>query len=144
MRYIASKLKTKPFLIPTILHILTPCNNKNIYRLMDSHSPKVYSNGLKTSLALILIISLTLFPSNSVSASTKDGKGLIMKQNKLVLGSRPPRCVNKCLNCKPCMATLVISPHHKDVHIHKAKAQRDEGYYLLSWKCKCGNKFFQP
>ncbi|CAL0330497.1 unnamed protein product [Lupinus luteus] len=80
------------------------------------------------------------------SASTKDGKGL-MKQNKLVLGSRPPRCVNKCLNCKPCMATLVISPHHKDVHIHKAttkKAQRDEGYYLLSWKCKCGNKFFQP
>ncbi|KAE9601812.1 hypothetical protein Lal_00040875 [Lupinus albus] len=109
-----------------------------------SHSPIVYSNGLKTSLALILIISLILFPSNSEgSASTKDGKGL-MKQNKLVLGSRPPRCVNKCLKCRPCMATLVISPHHKDVGINKAIGQRDEGYYLLSWKCKCGNKFFQP
>ncbi|CAL0325695.1 unnamed protein product [Lupinus luteus] len=112
---------------------------------MDSHSPKIYSNGLKTSLAVILIISLTLFPSNSEgSPSTKDNKGM-MKQMKLVLGSRPPRCINKCLNCRPCMAALVISPHHKDGHIHKATtSQRDESYYLLSWKCKCGNKFFQP
>ncbi|KAL9326213.1 hypothetical protein ACSQ67_006858 [Phaseolus vulgaris] len=107
-------------------------------------SPSVYLTGLKTFVTLILIISLTLFPSNSVgSDSTKDGKGL--KQKKLVLGSRPPKCVNKCLSCKPCMAALVISPHHRVSHIHKATtAQRDEGYYLLSWKCKCGNKFFQP
>jgi len=72
-------------------------------------------------------------------------KGLI-NQKKSVLGSRPPRCVNKCLNCRPCMATLVISPHHKVGQIHKAKitAEKDEGYYLMSWKCKCGNKFFQP
>ncbi|KAG4378860.1 hypothetical protein AAZX31_17G110300 [Glycine max] len=110
--------------------------------LMDS--PKVYLNGLKTSVTLILIISLTLFPSNSGSASAKDG-GKVLKQKKLVLGSRPPKCVNKCLSCKPCMAALVISPHHRDGHTHKAKTvQRDEGYYLLSWKCKCGNKFFQP
>ncbi|CAJ1944558.1 unnamed protein product [Sphenostylis stenocarpa] len=107
-------------------------------------SPKVYISGLKTSVTLILIISLTLFPSNTVgSGPTKDGKG--MKQKKLVLGSRPPKCVNKCLSCKPCMAALVISPHHRVSHNHKATtAQRDEGYYLLSWKCKCGNKFFQP
>ncbi|RDY00439.1 hypothetical protein CR513_16384 [Mucuna pruriens] len=105
-------------------------------------SPKVYLYGLKTSVTLILIISLTLFPSNSGSTSTKDGKGL--KQKKLVLGSRPPKCVNKCLSCNPCMAALVISSHHKVGHIHKATPQRDEGYYLLSWKCKCGNKFFQP
>ncbi|KAK7330100.1 hypothetical protein VNO77_24286 [Canavalia gladiata] len=110
-------------------------------RLMDL--PKIYLNGLKTSVTLILIISLTLFPSNSEgSPSMKDGKDL--KQKKLVLGSRPPRCVNKCLSCKPCMATLVISPHHRVGHIQNATAQRDEGYYLLSWKCKCGNKFYQP
>ncbi|KAL2338384.1 hypothetical protein Fmac_012830 [Flemingia macrophylla] len=100
--------------------------------------PNVHLNGLKTSLTLILIISLTLFPSNSVGL-----KGV--KHKKLVLGSRPPKCVNKCLSCRPCMAALVISPHHRVGHIHKATtAQRDEGYYLLSWKCKCGNKFFQP
>lgn len=75
----------------------------------------------------------------------QENKG-VMNQNKLVLGSRPPRCVNKCLSCRPCMAALVISPHHKVGHIHKAKitAEKDEGYYLLSWKCKCGNRFFQP
>ncbi|KAK7264920.1 hypothetical protein RJT34_32533 [Clitoria ternatea] len=80
-----------------------------------------------------------------MEASGKDGKGTL-KQKKLVLGSRPPRCVNKCLSCRPCMAALVITPHHRVGHIHKAitTAQRDEGYYLLSWKCKCGNKFFQP
>nr|KYP55703.1 Polygalacturonase [Cajanus cajan] len=103
-------------------------------------SPKVHLNGLKTSLTLILIISLTLFPSNSVGL-----KGVMKQRNLLVLGSRPPKCVNKCLSCRPCMAALVISPHNRVGRIHKATtAQRDEGYYLLSWKCKCGNKFFQP
>ncbi|XP_061344548.1 EPIDERMAL PATTERNING FACTOR-like protein 8 [Gastrolobium bilobum] len=106
-------------------------------------SPKIYPNGLKTSVTLILIISLTFFPSNSAwLPSMKESKDLMQK--KLVLGSRPPRCVNKCLSCRPCMAALVISPHNRVGHIHKATAQRDEGYYLLSWKCKCGNKFFQP
>ncbi|MED6168028.1 hypothetical protein PIB30_008382 [Stylosanthes scabra] len=115
-------------------------------------SSKGYLSGLKFSVTMILIISLTLFPSNSAgspsnsnsisSSSSSNSNGL--KQKKLVLGSRPPRCVNKCLNCRPCMAALVISPHHRDGHIHKETAPRDEGYYLLSWKCKCGNKFFEP
>ncbi|KAE9602289.1 hypothetical protein Lalb_Chr12g0197991 [Lupinus albus] len=68
----------------------------------------------------------------------------LMKQMKLALGSRPPRCVNKCLKCRPCMAALIIYPRLKDGWIHNVTAQKDEGYYLLSWKCKCGNKFFQP
>ncbi|KAI4335714.1 hypothetical protein L6164_014334 [Bauhinia variegata] len=105
-------------------------------------SPKSFLSRLRTSLALILIFSLTFFPSISEgSASLQDIKGL--KQMELVLGSRPPRCVNKCLNCRPCMATLVVSPHQRNGH-KASSAQRDEGYYLLSWKCKCGNKFFQP
>ncbi|KAI9161892.1 hypothetical protein LWI28_021794 [Acer negundo] len=30
----------------------------------------------------------------------------------MVLGSKPPGCVNKCLNCRPCTATLVIPSNH--------------------------------
>lgn len=65
-----------------------------------------------------------------------------VKQMKLVLGSRPPRCINKCLGCKPCTAALVTSQHHRNQI--KVSLQRDEGYYLLAWKCKCKDKFFQP
>lgn len=69
-----------------------------------------------------------------------------MKQVKTVLGSRPPECVNKCLNCRPCVATLVVPPH--PVNRIKAKSSSskgdDENYYLLSWRCKCGNKLFHP
>ena len=65
-----------------------------------------------------------------------------VKQMKLVLGSTPPRCVNKCLSCKPCSAALVTSPHHRKEF--QASFQRDESYYLLSWKCKCKGKYFQP
>jgi hypothetical protein len=65
-----------------------------------------------------------------------------VKQMKLVLGSRPPGCVNKCLSCRPCMAALVPSPPHRTEL--KVSSQRDESYYLLSWKCKCKDKFFHP
>nr|XP_016462221.1 PREDICTED: uncharacterized protein LOC107785430 [Nicotiana tabacum] len=51
------------------------------------------------------------------------------------VGSKQPKCEGKCLNCTPCTPTL-IAP------IHQAK--QDYGYYLLAWKCKCGNKLFHP
>uniref|UniRef100_A0A7N0TDU6 Epidermal patterning factor-like protein n=1 Tax=Kalanchoe fedtschenkoi TaxID=63787 RepID=A0A7N0TDU6_KALFE len=54
-----------------------------------------------------------------------------------ILGSKPPKCDNKCYNCNPCVAALV-APNHKVV------TEGDESYYLLSWKCKCGNKYYQP
>ncbi|CAK8563419.1 unnamed protein product [Lathyrus sativus] len=109
-------------------------------------SPKLHNIRLQTSITLILIILfLTLFASSLGSQNLKKDHGN-KDGKKLVLGSRPPRCVNKCLSCKPCIAVLVISPHHKVGHIHKAilEGEKDEGYYLLSWKCKCGNKLFQP
>lgn len=81
------------------------------------------------------------------------------KEKELVIGSRPPQCFNKCLNCRPCVAALVISQRHKesgdglnysaDVPIPNANLEatrlpRDDSYYLLSWKCKCKDKYFQP
>ncbi|KVH93034.1 hypothetical protein Ccrd_004922 [Cynara cardunculus var. scolymus] len=68
-----------------------------------------------------------------------------MQQQKKTLGSRPPGCVNKCMNCTPCRATLVIPPHHRMTDYRDQSSHReDDCYYLLSWKCKCGDKLFQP
>lgn len=90
------------------------------------------------------------------------------KSNKKVLGSRPPSCVNRCMNCRPCKATLVIPPHHHQQSIstinnnkgsngndnnreyssssspHNNRPREDDTYYLLSWKCTCGDQLFQP
>ncbi|KAD6794548.1 hypothetical protein E3N88_05444 [Mikania micrantha] len=69
----------------------------------------------------------------------------LVPQKKKILGSRPPGCVNKCMNCSPCRATLVIPPHHKMIGYRDQSSHgEDDCYYLLSWKCKCGDKLFQP
>ncbi|CAI9779956.1 unnamed protein product [Fraxinus pennsylvanica] len=65
------------------------------------------------------------------------------KLRKMVLGSRPPGCVNKCMNCRPCEATVVIPPHRKKV-FEKLSNRGDDTYYLLAWKCRCGDKLYQP
>ncbi|KAE7998891.1 hypothetical protein FH972_003389 [Carpinus fangiana] len=99
-------------------------------------------NGLKNAVFVIVFLSLTFFPSKSGGSNlVRESEGV--KQMKLVLGSRPPRCVNKCLSCRPCMAALVPSPLHR-TDLKVSSHQEDESYYLLSWKCKCQDKFFQP
>ncbi|KAF5459166.1 hypothetical protein F2P56_023145 [Juglans regia] len=98
-------------------------------------------NGLKIAVIVMLFFSLEFFSSKSAASMLPRDRERL-KQMKLVLGSRPPRCVNKCLNCRPCTAALIASPHHKtDFNV---SSQPDESYYLLSWKCKCKDKFFQP
>jgi len=74
--------------------------------------------------------------------SLSSGYGETIEQSEMVLGSKPPGCVNKCLNCRPCMATLVI-PHERNGFSAKTRGE-DDSYYLLSWKCRCGNKLYQP
>ena len=69
-----------------------------------------------------------------------------MKSKKMVLGSRPPKCVNKCLSCNPCMTKLISPPRNqmKEQTSYDYGANNHDNYYLLAWKCQCGNKFFQP
>ncbi|KAK8491195.1 hypothetical protein V6N11_037958 [Hibiscus sabdariffa] len=101
----------------------------------------------------MLIFYLTFSPSKSGkkntplnltvgSVSVPGNNDNSSKQEKMVLGSWPPRCANKCFSCRPCMAALVASPNHRNTR--SSSYQGDESYYLLAWKCKCGNKFFQP
>ena len=66
------------------------------------------------------------------------------QQREMAVGSRPPECVNKCFSCRPCMATLVIPTHQMKRLQAKSRGEDSDSYYLLSWKCRCGNKLFQP
>ncbi|XP_022729766.1 EPIDERMAL PATTERNING FACTOR-like protein 8 [Durio zibethinus] len=91
---------------------------------------------LKIAVSVMVIFYLAFSPSRSVTANDSS------KQETMVLGSRPPKCVNRCFSCRPCMAALVASPHHRNGR--SSTYQGDESYYLLAWKCKCGDKFFQP
>nr|XP_016451491.1 PREDICTED: EPIDERMAL PATTERNING FACTOR-like protein 8 [Nicotiana tabacum] len=92
---------------------------------------------LKLGLTLVLLLSLAFHPSQSVSMA-----------RKMVIGSRPPGCVNKCMGCQPCKATVIISPSQKikgHYNTDPSKRQADDDiYYLLAWKCRCRDQLFQP
>ncbi|KAK2965976.1 hypothetical protein RJ640_010024 [Escallonia rubra] len=92
-------------------------------------------NGLRNAAIVMLIFSLSILP-------TKSGDSGNLEQMRMLLGSRPPKCVNRCLGCKPCMAALVIESNSKNGF--KVSATVDESYYLVSWKCRCGHRNFQP
>lgn len=101
----------------------------------------------------LCVIYATHTMLNAAEASGSGEVNEMVQQKKKILGSRPPACVNKCLSCRPCMATLVIPPHHTKSKTgsttnfqksNKYSSDEDDTYYLLSWKCKCGNKVYQP
>ncbi|CAN6463085.1 unnamed protein product [Victoria cruziana] len=51
------------------------------------------------------------------------------------LGSIPPRCLNKCGECRPCEAIQVPAP---------GKVLQYANYEPEEWKCKCGASVFDP
>ncbi|KAL6497069.1 hypothetical protein OROGR_028998 [Orobanche gracilis] len=103
---------------------------------------------LSFAFTALCFLSLTFLPpkSGGIEASRNEEDEL----RKMVLGSRPPGCVNKCMSCRPCEATLVIPPHLNKIRRSNSYYQEysshreDDSYYLLSWKCRCGNKLYQP
>ncbi|MED6199453.1 hypothetical protein PIB30_076119 [Stylosanthes scabra] len=107
-------------------------------------------HGLIKFLTVLFIFSLL-----SILLPTSDGSSVLIFNKSIMVeskvGSSPPTCVNKCMNCKPCMATLVssnnndpIGKNKKKDHFIKSSHGDDDTYYLLHWKCKCGNKLYQP
>ncbi|XP_042055926.1 EPIDERMAL PATTERNING FACTOR-like protein 6 [Salvia splendens] len=89
------------------------------------------------TLALTSIIFLFSLPPSSGASREEELR-------KMVLRSRPPACVNRCMSCRPCEATLVIPPHQRASYGASYHRGGDNSYYLLSWKCRCGNKLYQP
>ncbi|KAF6143096.1 hypothetical protein GIB67_041164 [Kingdonia uniflora] len=51
------------------------------------------------------------------------------------LGSFPPRCRSKCHQCTPCKPVHVPVPPGRPVTME---------YYPEAWRCKCGNKLYNP
>ncbi|CAL5327667.1 unnamed protein product [Camellia sinensis] len=115
---------------------------------MMALSAKKYPHGLKIAVTVILMSSLSFLPSKSVGTMQLSSDSKNQQQRKMVLGSRPPVCENKCMSCRPCMATLVIPPPQDNKKSFKESSssshREDDYYYLLSWKCKCGDKLYQP
>ncbi|KAI3455323.1 hypothetical protein Pfo_011986 [Paulownia fortunei] len=106
--------------------------------------PRNYQLCLSLAVTAIFFSSLTLLPPKSAGI---EASGNDEQLRKMVLGSRPPACVDKCMSCRPCEATLVIPPHQngiKGVNYQESSHREDDSYYLLSWKCRCGNKLYQP
>lgn len=67
------------------------------------------------------------------------------------LGSIPPSCRNKCNACNPCKAIQVPTlPNHDQVHKISRRSSPTEAskkytnYKPIGWKCKCGNRLFNP
>ncbi|KAK4267545.1 hypothetical protein QN277_024314 [Acacia crassicarpa] len=107
-------------------------------------------HGVQVSVTLLFVFFLTVLLLPTKSGSTERD---IEEENKKVIGSKPPSCVNKCLKCRPCLATLVTPDHHqrkknsdnkKGLFKVWSRGEDDDPYYLLSWKCTCKDKLFQP
>ncbi|XP_026429844.1 EPIDERMAL PATTERNING FACTOR-like protein 2 [Papaver somniferum] len=104
---------------------------------------------------IIFVLSLPLSKLNGLAPYPCSGVTEVEERKLMILGSRPPQCVNKCFSCRPCTATLVIPPHHSESKSIRSNLvasspssllakQDDDTYYLLSWKCRCGNKIYHP
>ncbi|GLJ29741.1 hypothetical protein SUGI_0586880 [Cryptomeria japonica] len=68
---------------------------------------------------------------------------------KSQIGSKPPRCQSKCNSCKPCEAVQVPAVPQsrkisRDPNTPAAGTQEYSNYKPMSWKCKCGDKLFNP
>ncbi|KAF7814370.1 EPIDERMAL PATTERNING FACTOR-like protein 8 [Senna tora] len=106
------------------------------------------------SLSLLLLLLLPPISGGSAvllhrRSSDDEGDHIIEEEEvveKVVIGSKPPVCVNKCKKCRPCMATLVVPNGQRKKKGFKvwSRGEDDDTYYLLSWKCRCGDKLFQP
>ncbi|KAJ4962681.1 hypothetical protein NE237_022620 [Protea cynaroides] len=70
------------------------------------------------------------------------------------IGSRPPTCEKKCSSCGHCVAIQVPadpqkrsgdSRHSSKVStIAYSRGEDNSNYKPMSWKCKCGDRIFNP
>lgn len=76
---------------------------------------------------------------------------------KALIGSRPPKCERRCRTCGHCEAVQVpIVPQVQSHRSHYSAARAAttvtynsrgddlSNYKPISWKCKCGDYFFNP
>ncbi|KAK8919049.1 EPIDERMAL PATTERNING FACTOR-like protein 2 [Platanthera zijinensis] len=72
-----------------------------------------------------------------------------MLMGNSMIGSRPPQCEKRCLDCVHCEAVQVpATPQQRRAAVRQFKItnERDDvsNYKPMDWKCKCGNFIFNP
>lgn len=82
------------------------------------------------------------------------GEEILGANMRSLIGSRPPKCENRCRNCGHCEAVQVpIAPAIKFFNqenygprnsIEYSRGDDVSSYKPMCWKCKCGNFFFNP
>ncbi|KAI4321484.1 hypothetical protein MLD38_034856 [Melastoma candidum] len=72
---------------------------------------------------------------------------------KSLIGSRPPNCDGRCKGCgRPCMAVQVpVTPQQFRIQWSRATNSLEysrgddiSNYKPMTWKCRCGEIYFNP
>ncbi|KHN13027.1 EPIDERMAL PATTERNING FACTOR-like protein 2 [Glycine soja] len=86
---------------------------------------------------------------NGFYQAVHDDKAMVRAQ----IGSRPPRCERRCRSCGHCEAIQVpTNPQAQNGKINSSTVstiaftmgEGSSNYKPMSWKCKCGNRIFNP
>ncbi|RHN70919.1 hypothetical protein MtrunA17_Chr3g0140691 [Medicago truncatula] len=88
---------------------------------------------------------------NEVAKNGMEENGSMLAE-KLQIGSRPPKCERRCRSCVHCEAVQVpivpskvqIHRSHYDSAAYSSRGDGLSNYKPISWKCKCGDYFFNP
>ncbi|XP_027337912.1 EPIDERMAL PATTERNING FACTOR-like protein 1 [Abrus precatorius] len=112
-------------------------------------------NSTTTTILFIIILLHLLLCSVScfrqLQPATPPQELLFDEKNRL--GSIPPTCHNKCNQCHPCMAVQFptlpsnkpgLTPATAKKSFFSLQGNRYSNYKPLSWKCHCGDYFFNP
>ncbi|RRT47612.1 hypothetical protein B296_00044905 [Ensete ventricosum] len=97
----------------------------------------------------LLLLVLILLSSSQVKLLQGRGEEKLMV--RALIGSRPPICERRCMTCGHCEAVQVpVIPQERNPTRQfwgiatLRGGDYSSNYKPLSWKCKCGNRIFNP
>ncbi|EOA33973.1 hypothetical protein CARUB_v10021468mg [Capsella rubella] len=97
-------------------------------------SRKYKGCGFRAALLIVNIFAFALMSLHYVSGAHDHQQ----KEKEPVLGSEPPVCASKCLNCNPCL------PYLFDIYGSRDDDYSEPPYYPVRWVCRCSDGVFEP
>ncbi|KAG7652408.1 hypothetical protein ISN45_At01g071520 [Arabidopsis thaliana x Arabidopsis arenosa] len=95
-------------------------------------------NYKRCSFGAALFVVNIVFSLLSLHYNIAGAHGHQQRMKESVLGSEPPVCATKCLNCKPCL------PYLFDIRGAHDDDDDSEPYYPVKWICRCRDRVFEP
>lgn len=128
------------------------------FLILSSTQVRFMAEGSRT-LFKLLEEPLAISPQPQVMKGIEEKK--IMINERVMIGSHPPRCQMKCNTCRHCEAVQVPAVPQSSSNQKKkistatttsinskiSTAMRGDdntNYKPMSWKCKCGDVIFNP